>query len=176
MTELITRAYDFIYARPFQTILLWMFLALVIWTVANLVAPKHARQWINTIAAVVSVVVILSFTVIDRSTHAVSAVKLQPFWSIRNGLYREVWLNVFLFFPYGLSIPYILHNTVKHKAAIAILSATVFSFLIELTQFIFKLGLCETDDLIMNTLGAAIGTLSFIIADRIRTKRNRGKA
>ena len=32
---------------------------------------------------------------------------------------------------------------------------------IELTQFVFRLGVCELDDVLNNTIGAAIGSLLF---------------
>ena len=43
-----------------------------------------------------------------------------------------------------------------------------FSMKIELVQFVFGLGLCETDDVIFNTLGAAFGTLAFVCSRRLK--------
>ena len=48
-----------------------------------------------------------------------------------------------------------------------IIIACLFSIGIELSQYIFSLGLCETDDVIFNTLGAAGGTCAFKAVQKI---------
>ena len=53
----------------------------------------------------------------------------------------------------------------------ALLAAAGFSMMIELVQFVFGLGLCETDDVIFNTLGAAFGTLAFVIQQQMTKYR-----
>lgn len=49
----------------------------------------------------------------------------------------------------------------NHPVITTILFAAILSFLIELAQWKWGLGLAETDDVIMNTLGAGVGTLAF---------------
>ena len=50
----------------------------------------------------------------------------------------------------------------RHPVRTTILFAVVLSFLIEVLQLVFGLGLCETDDVIANTAGAAFGSISFV--------------
>ena len=68
-------------------------------------------------------------------------------------------MNVFLFVPTGLSLPFVL--PFKHNGAITILFAFCVSILIEIIQYKYGIGRCEVDDVIMNTLGALIGTLAY---------------
>ena len=58
--------------------------------------------------------------------------------------------NILAFIPYGLLFP-------KKNRKILLLSAIAFSSSIETIQYLFNLGWCELDDVICNTLGAAIG-------------------
>ena len=66
---------------------------------------------------------------------------------------------------------FFLISPLRRKEPTTILIAAAFSTCIEAVQFIFKLGLCETDDVIMNTLGAAIGTLSYVATQRINARK-----
>ena len=58
--------------------------------------------------------------------------------------------NIAFFIPYGILFP------VK-KCYVVLVSSFVFSVLIETAQYVYRLGLCELDDVICNTLGAMIG-------------------
>ena len=82
--------------------------------------------------------------------------------------YRSAVANVLLFIPFGLTLPFVYHH---RPILTTILSALTFSMLIELTQYIFALGLCETDDVIMNTLGTVIGTIPYLLVSRIKKPR-----
>lgn len=63
-------------------------------------------------------------------------------------------LNILLFVPLGYLLP-ILFPKLKPKHVILI--GCLFSIATEATQYLFKMGWCETDDVIHNTLGTAIG-------------------
>lgn len=61
--------------------------------------------------------------------------------------------NIVWFIPFGIYMTKVKeYNTLK-----TVIYGLLFSFLIELIQFIFGTGLSETDDLILNTLGCCIG-------------------
>lgn len=62
-----------------------------------------------------------------------------------------------------------------HNEAITILFAFGLSVFIELIQYKYGLGRCEVDDVIMNTLGALIGTLAYYLCKKNK-RRNYGKA
>jgi glycopeptide antibiotics resistance protein len=72
-------------------------------------------------------------------------------------------MNMLLFIPFGMTFPFALPNRFKNKVAVTIGTAFVISLVVEFMQFCFRLGLCETDDVIMNTLGATIGTVSYVL-------------
>ena len=69
--------------------------------------------------------------------------------------------NLALFLPMGFLLPCI---STKFKSFIKItLWVTVIVALVELTQLVTLLGMCDIDDLILNVLGAQIGYLIYKI-------------
>ena len=62
---------------------------------------------------------------------------------------EQIIYNIAAFFPFGIFLPVLILKMQKLWRSAA--AAAV------LTQLIFKCGLCELDDVINNTLGAAIG-------------------
>lgn len=63
-------------------------------------------------------------------------------------------LNVLLYYPLGYLLP-ILFPRLKPRQVLLI--GLLSSVATELTQYLFKMGWCETDDVLHNTLGAALG-------------------
>ena len=63
-------------------------------------------------------------------------------------------LNILLYYPLGYLLP-ILFPKLKSKHVILI--GCVCSIATEATQYLLKMGWCETDDVIHNTLGTSIG-------------------
>ncbi len=76
-------------------------------------------------------------------------------------IYRSLLMNVFLFFPVGLSLPFVFD---KRQIILTVLLAFAFSVAIETIQYAFAIGNAEADDVICNTIGAFIGSVSFVIA------------
>jgi len=77
------------------------------------------------------------------------------------GIYRFLWLflgNIGWFVPFGFLMPMLLN---RERFLKIIILGFAFSFTIESLQFIFRLGVAELDDLILNTFGTAIGYLVF---------------
>lgn len=76
---------------------------------------------------------------------------------------QHALLNTVMTVPLGILIPLIHHKL--NKLSYAFLSGMMVSVMIETAQLIFKLGECDVDDIIANTLGAVIGYLicSFIL-------------
>lgn len=73
-------------------------------------------------------------------------------------------MNIFLFVPLGLSLPYVL--SIKHGKYVTIKSIVIgllLSVIIECCQYCFCIGTCEVDDVIMNTFDIFIGSISFIL-------------
>ena len=73
------------------------------------------------------------------------------FWEIEMGYWNNNIQNILLFIPLGFLI----------GGKRGIIAGVLLSIGIELTQYIFRLGYCELDDVLNNTIGAAIGSLLF---------------
>lgn len=106
----------------------------------------------------------LYVAVIGRAVQDNYSWQLIPFWSysqIREGYIETLYENIFnvlFFIPYGfLSGAFFRKNGFVWSVA---LGAST-SIIIELTQLITRTGVCETDDVIHNTLGCVIGYLSY---------------
>lgn len=54
------------------------------------------------------------------------------------------------------------------RLAVTVVFAMLLSIGIEAAQLWFHLGRCEVDDVIMNTLGAAIGAAAYVLAGKKR--------
>lgn len=79
--------------------------------------------------------------------------------------------NVIAFVPYGMLIPLLSHKS-RHFWRVILLSFD-FSLLVETVQLISKVGSFDVDDLILNTIGGAIGFCCFLIADYLRRRLRR---
>ena len=105
---------------------------------------------------------------------------LIPGYNIRRALTSDIYLrmlllNIFLFVPYGIFITLAFDcESFKKTFLISILSALGLTVVIETAQFIFRLGTAETDDVILNLLGAFIGMIPYIIVSQIRKRRSGG--
>ena len=133
----------------------------------------------NFVLFCAAVIAILCATILNRTPGnyeliltpfaALSAARQQP------ELYREMLMNVFLFFPLGLTLSNALPQK-WHRWGRIILTTLVGCALsagIEYAQYRCALGLAETDDVICNTLGAFIGSTSLLIAHAIEKHRER---
>lgn len=101
---------------------------------------------------------VLTQTLIGRSAH-VESVFEGLFWEVQNGMWSDIRLNILLFVPLGFLI--------------GGWKGLIFGFLlssgIEITQYYGRLGYCEIDDVMNNTIGSGIGVgLNVVIRKSIR--------
>lgn len=69
--------------------------------------------------------------------------------------WRNIILNIMMFIPFGFLLPLVSKKfQVFWKTYLA---GFLFTFLIEMTQLLLHLGICELDDFMNNTVGAMIG-------------------
>lgn len=104
-------------------------------------------------------------------------VEIKRFWVYREQLgvlavAANLLGNVIGFIPYGFILPIISQKT--RSAFLIIFSGFLLSLCVEIIQLITKVGCFDVDDLILNTLGAAIGYLAFAVCDHLR-RRHYGK-
>lgn len=167
--------YNIIYAISLRKIIAYMIILLIIWkTVGKYIKTNPDKQKIwklfNRLLVIGTVGIILVATLSSRSGGGTELI-LTPFYSfveakIQPERYRSMLMNVFLFFPLGLSLPYALPGKWKYQRGIAILFALIISISIEFIQYHYQLGRAEVDDVICNTLGCAIGCTSYIISKK----------
>lgn len=74
--------------------------------------------------------------------------------------------NVIGFLPFGFFLPIVLRRC--RKFWITVLLTAVFSAAVEVLQLVTKVGSCDIDDLLLNTIGGAIGYGLFVLFIRIR--------
>lgn len=85
----------------------------------------------------------------------------------KSGLWQFIRLflgNIVWFVPFGFMLPKMLK---KCNFTIVILSGFLLTLFIEILQLVFKKGVCEIDDLILNIAGTMIGYSVYKIIQRI---------
>ncbi|HJB28100.1 MAG TPA: VanZ family protein [Candidatus Blautia faecavium] len=100
-------------------------------------------------------------------------VEIRRFWIYREqlgvfALFTNLIGNVLGFIPYGFILP-VIHNGLR-SGFLIILSGFGLSLCVETIQLVTKVGCFDVDDLILNTLGAALGYLAFAVCDYLRRK------
>ena len=96
------------------------------------------------------ILIILWITLFSRTQGTVRIFR-GLFWEIEMGYWNNIIQNILLFIPLGFLI----------GGKRGIIAGLLLSIGIELTQYIAVLGYCELDDVLNNTIGAAIGSLFF---------------
>ena len=112
------------------------------------------------------IAMVLASTIGFRKTFEEYKYQLTSFYSYHlpensEPMFWQVLLNIILFVPIGLLFRGILKNLWT-----VVICSCIFSICIETLQLVFRKGLCETDDVIHNTLGAAIGCMIYIALSR----------
>ena len=167
----------YIYSCSTAVILFLTAVLLAAWGYLCVKICKPRWQCVNLLLTIAAVAAILYTTLMTREP-GLSLVILTPFAAFAAAqqqpeLYREMLMNVFLFFPLGLTLSNALPQRLSRWVRIGIttLFACLLSTVIEYTQYHFSLGMAETDDVICNTLGAFIGSTSLMIAHAIENIR-----
>lgn len=126
---------------------------------------------------------IVYYAVLSRESSADHRIEFRFMWSYREMLTgHPEWKedvgynlkNIVFFIPFGFLFPKVQRLDVSFKNRtwlIVLCCGFLLSLLVEVSQYIFCLGLCELDDLICNGLGALLGywllVLLHILSNRI---------
>lgn len=157
----------------------FMLILILIWAILCQHFKKKRWAAINAVIFSLSTVVILYATILGRTSGDYKLI-LAPFATFSAArqqpeLYREMLMNVFLFFPLGLTLSNALlqkwHRWIR--IVLTMLIGCILSAGIEYAQYRYALGMAEVDDVICNTLGAFIGSTSLLIAHAIEKSRER---
>lgn len=164
--------FGIIYKLPLERIVGIMILMIFFWRFLEGMSKKMNQGKLawkcgNVLLFIGILVIIIRITLGNRSS-GFSEVILYPFQSFIEArtqpeMYRSMLMNVLLFFPIGLSLPNILPKNFKYSVLVTIIFAFLLSFGVEYLQYYYHLGRTEIDDVLCNTLGCAIGTISYKI-------------
>ena len=169
----------YIYSRSFISIITFMALALAAWGALPARVGARRWRWGNLVLVLLITAAILYATLFSRAEGSTGLI-LTPFAfltaaRIQPEIYREMLMNVFLFFPLGLTLSNALPRK-WHRWGRIILTTFIGCILsagIEYAQYRYALGMAEVDDVICNTLGAFIGATSLLIAHAIEKHKER---
>lgn len=156
-----------------------MLILIPIWAILCQHFKKKRRAAINAVIFSLSTAVILYATILSRTSGNYNLI-LTPFATFiaarqQPELYRAMLMNVFLFFPLGLTLSNALPRK-WHRWLRIILTTLVGCALsagIECAQYRYALGMAEMDDVICNTLGAFLGAASLLAAHAIEKHKER---
>lgn len=146
-----------------------------------LCAHADRRRWrlTNALLLLAATLIILYATLLSRTPGTYAAV-LTPFAALAAArqqpeLYREMLMNIFLFFPLGLTLSNALPRRWHRwlRIALTTLTGCILSAGIEYAQYRFALGMAETDDVICNTLGTFVGATSLLLAHAMEKHKER---
>lgn len=123
--------------------------------------PISWKDWIGGIVFTLYMTFLLGGTLLCREIGEEYRFEWRLFWSYFDTfvkqdmtLWHQMIYNVLIFIPCGIFLPFLFK--VK-KGSVVFKGAVIFSFLIELIQLLFKLGLFELDDIFHNVMGAMLG-------------------
>lgn len=98
-------------------------------------------------------------------------------YCLRNGNIRyfalNVVMNVAAFAPFGFFLPIISRKNKKFLNVF--LLGLELTLVIETLQLLFKVGIFDVDDIVMNTLGAALGYGIYYLGKKIEGKQRHGR-
>ena len=152
---------------------------LILNTAAGIAAARLHNERITKVCRIanfsalcVCTCLLLYSTLLGRKVQEQRTTSLVPFsiigkvFTVKNSG-REKMLNIYAFIPIGLTLSGAMKERTSKKYLTAFLVGTAFSVFIETMQYIFAVGLAETDDVIVNSLGTLIGVVICIISDVI---------
>ena len=137
---------------------------------------NRLRQPAALISLAVELAAIAAFTLMFREVGTERQYELEFFWSYKAWIFgknvelgMEILNNILLFFPLG----FVITDALKRCPfwAVLLISGCV-SGMVEFSQYYFRLGLFEFDDIFNNVLGALIGWSVFHILQQIRGQLN----
>ena len=163
------------YALPVSKALGITVVLIVVWIILRMKKKYDCMAWkyFNVVLHILYVLFIIRMTLLGRSVGE-RELELMPFYTLitieyNNEAIRTLLMNIILFVPFGLTIPYVLNEKNNHlKWKLCIVSSCMLSIIIESLQYCFGIGRAEIDDVICNTLGGGLGVLADIIGFRLK--------
>lgn len=131
---------------------------LAIFIIYNRSPLPSSRIWLTAMLSMYFAVM-LNVAFFSREPGSRTAIDLMPFatWGTTAESRAYVIENILMFIPMGWLLPKVIGKLKKWHLCVA--AGFVFSIGLELAQLMTGRGYCQTDDVIMNTLGTGIGWL-----------------
>lgn len=146
-----------IYTQNIVQLTEYIVVVIMVWFLAVYCFNKRFKRSFRTVCfffSVIAVYGIFSYTVFGRTP---SEDHVYTFCAaFTNEFYREMFMNILLYIPFGLAMSVLIGPW-------TVILAFAMSGTIEFWQYCAGTGLAQGTDLIMNTLGAAIGVLPWLI-------------
>ena len=164
------------YLLAFLAVFVLMYILFMHWL--NIRFLRTMRRPAALVCLGIEIGAIVYFTILFREAGASHTYELELFWSYKRWIFggsvelgMEIINNIILFFPFG----FILTDAFGGKCPFwaAFLLAGVLSSAVEFSQFYFKIGLFEFDDIFNNVLGALAGWCVFHILHSFRHRSER---
>jgi glycopeptide antibiotics resistance protein len=113
---------------------------------------------------------LLYVTCLSRIPVWETRINLVPFQKDDNTSILDLIANIIMFVPF----PMLLYGLLQKKIKFSVLSAVGIglSIIIELLQLITHRGICDVDDLILNSAGAMIGALLTVVLMKAEKKQD----
>lgn len=167
-----------VYTQPLQNVLIMIAVAVPLWALISSLLPKKALKVVSLCILSFSLLFTLWITLFGRvpsDEYVPVFMPLSTFYRATENreMLRSALMNVFLFVPFGMTLPFILPDRLKHRLPITIAAAAALSLTIECCQLLFLLGTFETDDVLTNSLGAFLGALSLRLSLFFRKRRQK---
>lgn len=141
------------------------------------IQEKHKIHWGPFLTFLAYILAVLYLTLITRENGTELRIQMNILnwlkqYGTQNSIstFQHALYNFAMFIPLGVLFPFIMDNTEK-KFVAGISFGMFLSVFIETGQLIFQSGLCDIDDILANTLGAAAGTLLAVIYLKMERKR-----
>ena len=149
--------------------LLLFVLASLALIIRSCVLHKESMNWPPTAAFAAACVLIAYGTVFMRQGTESTSIVMEPFQRLKNAIetgnpeeLNHDLMNMLMFVPLGALLP-LMNRKVFNKVSFAFLFGMATSTLIESVQMLFRLGECDINDIIANTLGTVVGYLVCVL-------------
>lgn len=174
VSSMLSRVFFYIYDQPLDKVMRFSVVIIIEWAILMYLMREDRKRLkaMNQGCAAATLLAVLAVTVLNREIGSCSEVILQPFSSFSAERFsvemcREFLMNVFLFLPLGIFMPFALPEHTKNKALVTVLLGMCVSMGAETLQYLFQMGWCEADDVISNTLGVALGSRSYVLFEKL---------
>lgn len=146
------------YGLKLSYIIAYMILGIILWSFLGIhLSNKKIWKYLNVMLMLIGLYGILKYTVLGR--HSSSERHQFIYWmDDRSGeFWREMLMNVFLYFPFGVAAANVLHSYKRSVIVAFILSVTIESW-----QYLAGTGVAQMTDVICNVGGVIIGGLVYL--------------